>query len=245
MTLLDWLIFIALVICGILGFLFGAKRRVTRKLGWFGGLVIAILFYSMLTNLILSKTPLGVDGANRYATLLLEKADSNTASILNGSFAELHASPGADASMATGLSALGVPRFFASYFISKIYFTSGTVAQALGSGITAGIAYPVTFLILYVLSSVVLVLILRFLLGGLTDGKVTLLDRIAGVFLRILEVSIPIFVLMVILASVSAAVPAVDSWFKEQVHFGEGSVSISGVYYRLAWQFVNAFKLLS
>ena len=34
MTLLDWIILAILVIAGILGLIFGAKKRITRKLGW-------------------------------------------------------------------------------------------------------------------------------------------------------------------------------------------------------------------
>ena len=62
MTLLDWIILAILVIAGIIGLIFGAKKRITRKLGWLVGFVIATMFYSMMTNVILSN--------NRWGTII-------------------------------------------------------------------------------------------------------------------------------------------------------------------------------
>ena len=134
--------------------IFGAKKRITRKLGWLVGFVIATMFYAMLTNVILSNTPLGETGASYFGNIMIANvSESNTLAILNSSYSDVIAIDGAQSYLATGMTSIGIPKFFASYFITKIYFTSGTVAMALGSGICAAIAYVVTYVILYFVSA--------------------------------------------------------------------------------------------
>lgn len=246
MSILDWIILIILVIVGTLGFIFGAKKRLIKKIGWLGGFVIAFLFYSMLANLIISKTPLGEAGANFFSEKMLSQAngDGNMTAILNSNYQNVVSQAGGYDTLTKGLTAMNVPGFFASYFISKIFYTTGTVSMALGSGVVGAIAYPVTFIVLYIVSSLVLVLVLKFLTGA-DDGKVGIADRIGGVLLRVAEVSITLLILMMVLIGISYAAPPMDAWLREQVHFDDGTVTIASVYYRVAWQIINAFKLLA
>lgn len=245
MTLLDWIILAILVIAGILGLIFGAKKRITRKLGWLVGFVIATMFYAMLTNVILSNTPLGETGASYFRNIMIANvSESNTLAILNSSYSDVIAIDGAQSYLATGMTSIGIPKFFASYFITKIYFTSGTVAMALGSGICAAIAYVVTYVILYFVSALLVTILLRFLLKGKEDGKVGIIDRIAGLTLRIIEASVTILSIMLMVIGISYAVPSLNEWMVTQTNFGSGTVTLSGIFYNLAWQIINAFKLL-
>lgn len=242
MKLLDYIILAVLIIGAVIGLIFGVKKKLTKKLGWLGGFIVAIMFSAMLSNLILSNTPLGQSGAEFFANKMLEGADENTATILNMSYADFISYGGADSDLAQGLSAMGVPTFFASFFISKIYLTTDTIAMALGSGVTAAISGVVTFVALYVISSIIFVILLRLFLGG-TDDKKSLLDRIAGMIYYTAAAGVLIFVVMVIVTGISIAVPSLDTWLRDQTSFTSGNVTISGLFYKYAWQIVNSFVL--
>lgn len=243
-TILDGVILGLLVLAAIIGLITGIKKKISQKLGWLGGMVIATIFYAMLANLILSKTSLGASGANYFSNLLLEKStDETVTELLNGSYADLIATTNANESLATGLTALSIPKFFASFFITKIYYVEGTVAQALGSAICASIAYGVTYLVLYIVSSLILVFLLKLILRVRKDGTKDWGDRILGMLVRVTQMCVIIIGIMFVLVGVASFVPSLDTWLTEQVNFNSESVTISGIFYNLVWQLINAFKL--
>ena len=43
---------------------------------------------------------------------------------------------------------------------------------------------------------------------------------------------------------ISYAVPSLQTWLTEQTRFNEGVVGLSGWFYNIAWQIINAFKML-
>lgn len=244
MSILDWVILVILVIAGLLGFIFGAKKKLIKKIGWLGGFAIAFLFYSMLANIIISKTPVGEAGSNYFSQIMLDKAagDGNLTDALNANYQTVVSQPDSYSALANGLKTINVPGFFASYFISKIFYTTETVSMALGSGVVGAIAYPITFVVLYVVSSLTLILILH-LLTDRKDGKKGFIDRASGLVLAVSEVTISLLVVMLILIGISYAAPSMDVWLKDQVHFNDGNVTIAGTFYKFAWQIINAFKL--
>lgn len=249
MTILDWVIFGLLVLAAIFGLIKGIKGTLSKKLGWLGGFVIATLFSAMLANFLLNRTPLGEWGMDKFNTIILDKAkdDSENLSYLNINYQEALADselgPNIDSTLASCLGVIGVPKYFASFFISKIYYTGGTISQALGSGIFAEIAYWGTYVILYFVSSIILVAIFKWALGVKKGEGKGLGDRLMGMLVKVLEMGLSIFTVALVVTTISIYVEPLNTWLIEQTSYNSGSVTISGFFYKYAWEIINMFKL--
>lgn len=247
MTIMDWVVTGLLVLAAIFGFMTGIKKKLSKKLGWLGGFVIATLFYAMLANFILSKTSLGEWGMNQFDGILMEKGqDSESLQYLSMNYQDAMTNKAEgydfDSTMASCLGVVGIPSIFASFFMSKIYYTTGTVSQALASGIFESIAYGVVYLVLYFVSSLILVAIFNWLLGVNKGGK-GVGDRLMGMLVKVLWMSVTILTIMFVMTLIGTYVESFNTWLVEQVGYGSGNVTISGIFYNLSWQIINMFRL--
>ena len=230
MTILDIVILALMVLAAIFGLIRGGKRRFVKWIATIAGLVVAIYFYQMLGNLIVTKAPF----ADSLAQTFADKLPSDLASI---NFADI-----SEDAIKSGFSEVGIPKFFISYFYTKIFIRDGTLALAIGSSFAGAIIYACCFVLLFFAVFTVLTLIVHALIRDNPDGHKTFLDRFAGMVFSEAKMICFIFVVMLILVGISYAVPSLDTWLKEQVQFGSDKVGLSGWFYNTTWQIINAFK---
>lgn len=234
MSVLDIIILILFVLAIVWGFIRGAKKRIAKLVAFWAGLAIALTCYSMLANVVIANIPQGLSWAEDWGRDILMNAKDT--SLLASPLSSL-----TDTGLKDAYAAAGVPNFFASFFVTKIYVSNGTAAVAIASSYIASIAYAISFGLIFLLSFGVVSLCVRLLLGMGDPNRKGIFDRLAGAMLSMLKCAAFVFVVMLILIGISYASPAMDEWLKGQVHFGKDTVSLSSVFYNWAWQLINAF----
>lgn len=241
MGITDWVVLAILVIAGLWGFIAGAKKKMTRLFSLVGAIVLAVMFYAMLGNLLANS--FGASYSQAFAEKLLANYDSDSTEyqLLTQSYSSLGSN--ADAILTSAFGYANVPSFFASFFISKIFLTDGTVALAIGSGFVASIIYAISFGAILLVAFILLLVLTRFLVGGGSKGGIGFIDRLAGLSLGLLKAAIFILLAMMVVIGISYALPSFKTALEEDVGFGTGRVSIGGVFYDWAWQIINAFIL--
>lgn len=249
MTILDWVILGLLALAAIFGFIKGIKGKLSTKLGWLGGFIITTLFFAMLANFLLNKTQLGEWGMDKFNTILLDAAKDNDTILpyltmnYQDALADSEIGQNIDSTLASCLGVITIPKYFASLFISKIYYTSGTVSQALSSGLFAEIVYLIVYALLFIISSIILTVILKFILKARKgDGK-GIGDRLMGMLTKVLMMGVVIFAVALVATAVSIYVEPLNTWLIEQTSYNSGTVTISGYFYKYAWEIINMVKL--
>lgn len=241
MTILDIVILCLMVLAGLWGFIRGGKRKLVKWVALIGGLAVGIYFYSMLGNWIAGLC--GDSLANTFADKIISSTDSAEKLIVLNSPYQLLAAD--EAGLKEVFTAAGIPSFFVSFFATKVFITDGTVALAVGSSFAASVIYAGCFVGLFLVTFIILKLLTRLLLGMGADGKKkTILDRLMGVIFSEAKLLVFLVVIMLILVGISYAVPSLQTWLTEQTRFNEGVVGLSGWFYNIAWQIINAFKML-
>lgn len=241
MTYLDIGVLVLLILGGIIGLLKGVKNKIARLVAYVGAFAIALLFYSMLSNLILTKTGLGETFANFFADKIMSNAKGEVLTLLNMPYKDvLNAG---ESLLKEAFGSAGIPNFFVSFFTTKVYITEGSVALAIGSSFASAVVYAVVFVLLFVISFIILKLLTKTLLGLGDPNKKGIIDRLFGLVWYVFATGAAILVIMLILIGISYAVPDLKSWLYEQAHVGSDYVSIGSLFYNWAWQIINAFKM--
>ncbi len=248
MGITDGIVLGILAVSALWGFLAGAKKRVTKLIAFIGATTLAVLFYSMLANLIAAQTPMGVNFAAYFSDLILGKAEGNAQALqlLNTPYQDILATGQSDALLTQAFNQAGIPSFFASYFITKIFITDGTLALAVGSSFAAAVIYAAAFVVIFAVSYIVIKLLSKFVLGaGSPEGK-GLADRLAGLLFSVLIGSAFILVAMMIVIGISYAAPSLRELLETDLGIigaNAGRFSIGRVFYNWGWQIINAFVL--
>lgn len=241
MTILDIVILCLIVLAGLWGLIRGGKRKLVKWVALIGGLAVGIYFYSMLGNWIAGLC--GESLANTFAEKILNSTESAEKLLTLTQPYQLVV--GSDGSLKEAFTAAGIPSFFVSFFATKVFITDETVALAIGSSYAAAVIYAACFVGLFLITFIVLKLLTRLLMGMGADGKKkTILDRLMGLVFSEAKLIVFLVVIMLILVGISYAVPSLQTWLIEQTRFNEGVVGLSGWFYNIAWQIINAFKML-
>jgi len=238
MSLLDWIILGIIIISGVIGMLVGIKRKVRGVICFFGSFAVAMLFYAMLANTILTNTDFGKEMALNWSQTMIENAEGETKVILQVPYTTL-LEYGGEEYIIDGFKDVGVPSFFVSFFMAKMFILDGTLACAITSSFVSCIFYAVSFVGLFLITYLVLWIIVRFVLKKVNLG---VLNRLGGLVTGIMSGGSLVVVIMLILIGVSLAVPNINTWLVEQTNFNGTSVSISLEFYNWAYEIIYAFK---
>ena len=236
MTILDIVILALMVLAAVWGLIRGGKRKLVKLIGLVGGLVIAVLFFSMLGSWICSLC--GDSLARTMADKVLSSAEGDALIVLSAPYDAVNG-------FKQAFTAAGIPSFFASFFATKVFISDSTAAVAVGSAFAAAIIYAACFVGLFLITFIILTILARLLLRMGGDGdKKTILDRILGLVFSEGRLVLSLIVIMLILVGLSYAIPSLDTWLTEQTKFNSGTVGLSGWFYSIAWQIINAFRAL-
>ena len=245
MQLLDYIILALLVLGGLIGFIRGAKKKIKSLAVTIAGFSVAILCYQMLSNLILTTNNFGNTWSEFWANKFIDGASSNEVSIfLQMPYSEF--TNDID-SLKNIYVECGVPKFLASFFISKVFINTSTVAVAMGSSFVASITYAVTFIILFIIAGLVAGLIVNFLFNlfksekAKQEGKKGIFDRLLGLIYGVFKSGCSIVIIMLVMVLIGSFVPQMNTWLQNQVGFHEDFVTISKTFYNWAYFIINLF----
>lgn len=239
MQIFDYVILIILIIGALFGFIRGAKHRFIKLGSFVFSIVIAYLCYALLANLILTKTDMGFNYASSWGQKIIDSASGDKQNTLITPFSEVSN----DYSLLKdAYNSVGIISFFAPFFVSKIFITNSNIATAIASSFVSSIAYAISFVLIFIISYILIRIILNLLLNGKEDGSIGFIDRVLGLIWGLFNSSVFIIIIMLIMVGISQVVPDFNSYLQTQVGFNSNSVSISRVFYNLAWTIINAFK---
>lgn len=240
MQLLDYIILGLLLIGLILGILKGVKKRVSKLGGLIIGGVVAVLFYAILANFILNHIEASTTWASYWGDKIIAgREDLVEKAGLISPYSLIKDNPDTVYKM---YEYAGFPSWISPFFISKIYVNDSSVANAVGSSIVGAITYACTFVGLFLVTSIVASLLIKFVLNGFsTKSKKGCVDRIVGGALSLFVTCVFIVIVMLILIGIGNVNEGVSNWLKEQVNINSTGFSISRTFYNFAWSIINMF----
>ena len=243
MSTINIIILTIVVAFALFGFIKGFKQKTVRSIAFFAGILVAYFVGVPLSNALMY-TPF----CNETITGLFLRNIADEGFLAQKLSTDLTSQT---AQLSNGLSELKIPTLFHGFFISRVYYSAGSVRDAIATSFASATILGILFLAFFLITFIIVRIIVKKTTGTLfSENGNNLAGRIFGSLRGIIYASI-LFIGLMFLATLTNQVLlrygilGLNDFLNEQLGLSDGvRFSLGKMYYNTAAALLNWISLI-